>query len=129
MIKNKICFSIMICLMIIGYMLLTLPMDGFSNSIRSMFHTYRWLDKVAHFTLFASLTLFVQLSFNIRRRILLCLVCFAAGGAELMQMFSLRTVSLFDFVANISGVFVVFFIINKYPNAFNFLQSKSTRVK
>lgn len=114
MIKNKTYFFVLICLLIIGFVLLTLPMEGFSHSIHALFNNYDGLDKAAHFTLFASLTFFIQLSINMKRRTLLLLVFCVAGCAELMQTFSVRSVNAFDLAANISGVLVMFLLFSKY---------------
>lgn len=112
MIKNKNILAITLAVLMAGIFLLLLPMEAFGTTIRQFFMNYSWMDKVSHFLLFSTLTTGIYLSFNIRPNYLFVTMCIAATCAELMQVFSVRTVSGFDLLANLTGVLIAYIIVN-----------------
>jgi VanZ family protein len=77
------------------------------------------LDKIAHFSAYAAITLFFLLSFknNVSLRLLVIIFVFGAGLGildELTQPFVSRTASVMDLAADISGIIIMLFLSHHF---------------
>lgn len=114
MVRSPFFLTVFITGCIASLVLLLIPTYMWPLNLSVLFEKYRWLDDVAHSSLFFSMFMGIQLSVYLSRRKTVVALLFFAIGTELAQesMANDRMASMSDVYADLSGILAGLFIVS-----------------